>query len=177
LVGKDAGLLLLHPGTQYFKRDNDGVFSNLVMRDWESYFTGEYGWPRYSEYRHALLPHGANITNAERLRAAEEFSQKLITVVGQPHSGSLPLRKGFITVQPSCAHLMVWRSKQQGGFELRCVEVEGKKGEASVELAVPMTGAAETNLLGKKVAEGSLRAGKLSFELQPWRLRTFEINS
>ena len=61
LVGQDAGLLLLHPGTQYFKRDSDGVFSNLVMREWESYFTGEYGWPRYSEYRHALLPHGDEI--------------------------------------------------------------------------------------------------------------------
>jgi hypothetical protein len=176
LVGEDAGLLLLHPGTQYFKRDNDGVFSNLVMREWESYFTGEYGWPRYSEYRHALLPHAASITNAERVRAAEEFSQKLITVVGRPQNGSLPQRKGFATVTPSSAHLMVWRTKEQQGFELRFVEVEGKKGDASVELAVPITGASETNLLGKKLAEGSLTAGKLSFELQPWRLRTFEIN-
>jgi len=177
LVGKDAGLLLLHPGTQYFKRDSDGVFANLVMREWESYFTGEYGWPRYSEYRHALLPHTVNITNAERVRAAEEFSQKLITVVGRPQSGNLPQRKGFITVRPSSAHLMVWRAKERQRFELRFVEVEGKKGDASVELAVQMTGAAETNLLGKKMAEVSLRAGKLNFELQPWRLHTFEINS
>ena len=55
------------------------------------------------------------------------------------------------------------------------VEVEGRKGAASVELAVPMTGASETNLLGKKVAEASTSAGKLNFELQPWKLRTFEI--
>jgi hypothetical protein len=73
---------LKHPGTQYFKRDRDGVFSNLVMREWESYFTGEYGWPRYSEFHHALLPHPPNFTNADRVRAAEGFSQKLITVVG-----------------------------------------------------------------------------------------------
>jgi alpha-mannosidase len=55
------------------------------------------------------------------------------------------------------------------------VEIEGKKGGASVELAVPMTRASETNLLGKKVAEVSTSAGKLNFELQPWRLRTFEV--
>jgi len=175
LVGKDAGLLVLHPGTQYFKRDSDGVFSNLVMREWESYFTGEYGWPRYSEYRHALLPHGGNITNAERVRAAEAFSQKLITVVGRPQSGSLPPRKGFITVRPSSAHLLALRAKARQGFELRFVEVEGKKGNASVELAIPMTGASETNLLGKKLVGVSTSAGKLDFELQPWRLRTFEI--
>jgi alpha-mannosidase len=175
LVGKDTGLLVLHRGTQYFKRDSDGVFSNLVMREWESYFTGEYGWPRYAEYHHALLPHGGNITNAERVRAAEGFSQKLVTVVGRPQSGNLPRRKSFVTVRPSSAHLMVWRAKERQGFELRFVEIEGKKGGASVELAVPMTGASETNLLGKKVAEVSSSAGKLNFELQPWRLRTFEV--
>jgi alpha-mannosidase len=176
LVGKDGGLLVLHPGTQYFKRNSDALFSNLVMREWESYFTGEYGWPRYSEYRHVLLPHGGSFTNAERVRAAEAFSQKLITVVGSPHSGNLPQRKGFIAVKPESAHLMVLRAKERQGFELRFIEVEGKQGSASVELAVPMNGASETNLLGKKVAEVSSSAGKLNFQLQPWRLRTFEIN-
>ncbi len=175
LVGKDAGLLVLHPGTQYFKRDSDGVFSNLVMREWESYFSGEYGWPRYSEYHHVLLPYEGNITNAERVRAAEAFSQKLITVVGRPRSGSLPQRKGFITVRPESAHLLELRAKERQGFEVRFVELEGKKGSASVELAVPMNGASETDLLGKKVAEVPTSAGKLNFELQPWRLRTFEI--
>jgi len=177
LVGKDAGLLLLHPGTQYFKRMGDGLFSNLIMREWESYFTGEYGWPRYSEYHHVLLPHAANFSNANRVRAAEEFSQKLITVVGQPQSGSLPQRKGFVTVRPSGAHLMVFRPKERQGLELRLIEVEGKTGDASVELAVPITGASETNLLGKKVAEVASSAGKLNFELQPWKLRTFEVNT
>ena len=112
LTGKEAGLLVLHPGIQYFKRDSDGMFSNLVMREWESYFTGEYGWPRYSEYHHALLPHPANITNADRVRAAEGFSQKLITVVGKPQSGRLAPRKAFISVRPSSAHLMVFRKKE-----------------------------------------------------------------
>ena len=176
LIGKDAGLLLLHPGTQYFKRDSEGVYSNLIMREWESYFTGEYGWPRYSEYHHALLPHGGYITNAERLRAAEEFSQGLITVVGQPHNGNLPRRKGFIAVNPSGAHLMVMRAKERQGFELRFLEVEGKQENASVELALPVAAASETNLLGKKLAEASSSSGKLSFELQPWRVRTFEVN-
>ena len=70
---------------------------------------------------------------------------------------------------------MVLRAKEQQGFELRFVEVEGKTGDASVELALPMTAASETNLLGKKSAEVSISAGKLNFSLQPWRLRTFEI--
>jgi hypothetical protein len=176
LVGPDTGLLVLHPGTQYFKRDADGVVSNLIMREWESYFSAEYGWPRYSEYRHALRPHHGHFTHAERVRAAEEFSQKLITVVGKPQKGTLPLSKSFITVQPENAHLMVFRQKEQEGFEVRILETAGEKGAASIELVIPSTGAAETNLEGKKIAEVDHSSGKLNFELEPWRVRTFEVS-
>ena len=62
LLTKDAGLLVLHAGTQYFKRASNGALSNLIMREWESHWTGEYGWPRYAEYRHALFPHPADFT-------------------------------------------------------------------------------------------------------------------
>jgi len=45
LLGQDRGLLVLHAGTQYFQQEASGQVSNLVMREWESYFTHEYGWP------------------------------------------------------------------------------------------------------------------------------------
>jgi alpha-mannosidase len=175
LVGADGGLLVVHPGTQYFKREAGGVFSNLIMREWESYFSAEYGWPRYSEYRHALRPHSGSFTHADRVRAADEFSQKLITVVGKPQKGTLPLRKSFITVQPENAHLMVFRQKEQEGFEIRVLETAGGNGAASIELAIPAKGASETDLQGKKVGEVTHSAGKLSFDLKPWRVRTFEV--
>lgn len=175
LVGTDSGLLIVHPGTQYFKREAGGVFSNLIMREWESYFSAEYGWPRYSEYRHALWPHSASFTHADRVRAADEFSQKLIAVVNKPQKGSLPPSKSFITVQPENAHLMVFRKKEQEGFEIRVLETAGGKGPASIELAIPAQRASETDLQGKKVGEATLSSGKLSFDLQPWRVRTFEV--
>lgn len=175
LVGKDDGLLVLHLGTQYFKRESDGVFSNLIMREWESYFTGEYGWPRYSEYHYALLPHDGGITNAHRLRAAEGFSQKLITAVSQPQDGSLPARKGFITIDPENAHLSALRIKDGQRLELRVVEIEGGNGNASVKLPVRAAGASETNLLGERIGPVTSNADKLSFELQPWKVRTFEV--
>ena len=75
LLTKDAGLLVLHAGTQYFKRASNGALSNLIMREWESHWTGEYGWPRYAEYRHALFPHPADFTHAERMRASFEFTR------------------------------------------------------------------------------------------------------
>jgi alpha-mannosidase len=178
LVGKDCGLLVLHPGTQYFKRGGDGVFANLVMREWESFYSREYGWPRYSEYRHVLRPHGKAFSNADRARSADEFSQKLITIVDQPNqprSGNLPPAKSFVTVTPESAHLMVFRKKESQGFELRTLEINGTDGQATVQLDIPVGSASETNLLGVKVADVSAKSNKLTFGLHPWRLNTLEI--
>lgn len=177
LMGKDRGLLFLHAGNQYFKRDSSGVFSNLLIREWESFFTGEYGWPRYSEYRNALIPHGATLTNAERLRHSAEFTQSLLTVVSKPQQGKLPRRKGFVTVGPENVQLSAFHKKQGGGYELRVVEVEGKDAAATVDLSLPVSSAAETNLLGKKTGEVARTGGKISFPIKPWKIGAFDLKS
>jgi alpha-mannosidase len=175
VVGPDAGLLVLHPGTQYFKREANGVFSNLLVREWESYFTGEYGWPRYAEYRHALVPHDGNITHGDRVRAAEAFSQKLITVVGKPLVGGLPPHQSFVQVEPKNLQVLAFRKKEGPGFEIRTVEVEGKQGPASIKIDVPATSASETDLRGKKIANVAGKDGNLNFESKPWKVQTFEV--
>jgi hypothetical protein len=174
-VGKDDGLLVLHPGTQYFRRERDGSLSNLVMREWESYFSNEYGWPRYSEYRHALMPHRPGLTHAERLRAASEFGQNLLTVVGPPRPGSLPKRKGFLAVRPEGVQLCAFRKKNRQAFELRVVEMGGHEEPATVQVDLPVTTAVETDLLGRKVAETLPNGNQFSFAIQPWKIRTFEL--
>jgi alpha-mannosidase len=175
LMGNDSGLLVLHAGTQYFKRGGNGTFSNLAMREWESFYSHEYGWPRYSEYRHVLQPHGQSFSNADRVRAADGFSQKLLTVVDQPQSGSLPPEKSFVNVSPESAHLMVFRKKETQGFELRTLDLGGNGGEGSIRLDIPVASASETNLLGKKIGEVSSSNNNLKFSLHPWRTNTFEI--
>ena len=110
------------------------------------------------------------------MRAAAEFTHKLISVVGPPQGGSLPRRKGYITVGPESVQLSAFRKKDGPGYELRVVEVEGREAAANAELAVPMTGAAETDLQGKKLAEVSRSGSKLNFKIQPWKIRTFEVS-
>jgi alpha-mannosidase len=176
LAANNSGLLVLHPGTQYFKREADGTLANLVMREWESFYSHEYGWPRYSEYRHLLRPHGKDFNNADRTRAAEEFSHKLITVVDQPMRGSLPPTKSFVGVTPESTHLMVLRNKEDQGLELRTLEIGGSGGEASIQLNLPMTKASETNLLGTKIADVAASGNKLKFETYPWKVNTLHVS-
>ena len=175
LVGDGAGLLVLHPGTQYFKRDAQGVVSNLIMREWESYFTQEYGWPRYSEYHHILLPHDGSLSNSERVRFAEALSQKLITIVRGPATGNLPTRRSFVQVEPKNLRLLAFRKKAGPGMEARIVDVEGKQSPASITVDVSAASACETNLLGHKLTTVPCHGGRLQFESRAWKVQTFEI--
>ncbi len=176
LIGKDAGLLILHPGTQWFTRDDKGTVGNLIMREWESGFTGEYGWPLYAEYRHALMPHGLDdLNNAARLRAAAGFTRPLLCHVDTPHAGDLPPSKSYVRMAPDTVILSAFRKKTSPGLELRVVESEGQAVDANVEVGLPVAGAVETNLRGRKIGEVSRSENKLSFHVDPWKIRTFEV--
>jgi len=175
LVGDEAGLLLLHPGTQYFKRTDDGAVSNLLVREWESHYSGEYGFPRYAEYRHALTPHGAGFTNEDRVRASAAFSNSFITVVGPPAKGDMAARNGFVSVSPENVQLSAFRKKPGRGMEIRVVEVAGKSADATIHLDLPFARACETNLLGHKVGDVSRHGDEISFHIKPWQFRTFEL--
>jgi alpha-mannosidase len=111
----------------------------------------------------------------EQTRHATEFSHKLLCVVCPPQQGDLPRRKGFVTVIPDNVQLSAIRKKPGTGYELRVVKVEGQQATATVELAMPIAGAAATDLLGKKTGEVARSGGKLDFPLQPWKIGTFEV--
>jgi hypothetical protein len=175
LLGDDQGLLVLHPGTQLFRKEESGEYSNLVMREWESWFTREYGWPLYSEYRHALLPHNGNLTNTDRLQAVAGFTRPLTCQVGQPGQGDLPLSKSFVSVTPGGPLLSAFRKKPGAGYELRLVEMEGKSGQATVALGLPVSKAVDSDLLGNKLADAALHGGKLQVAAEPWKIRNFHV--
>jgi alpha-mannosidase len=175
LLGKDIGLLVLHPGTQWFRREEKDALSNLLVREWESHFTREYGWPLYAEYRHRLWPHAGDLSNADRLRAAAALARPLICRVGALHQGDLPPSKSFLKLAPKNVQLTAWRKKSGPGYELRVVENQGKDAEATVELSLPIQGAIETDLLGREIADVAHAAGRLTFPIRPWKIRTFEL--
>ena len=175
LLGEDRGLLVLHPGTQFFKREESGEVYNLAMREWESHFTREYGWPFYAEYRHALMPHHGKLSNADRLHAVAGFTRPLTCYVGEPAQGDLPLSKSFVSVSPGGLQLSAFRKKPGKGYELRLVEMEGRTAEATVSLNLPAGQAIDTDLLGNRLADATLLGGKLTVNAQPWKIRNFHV--
>ena len=175
LLGADKGLLVLHAGTQFFKKDDTGRISNLIMREWESHFTGEFGWPSYAEYRFGLWPHDGKIHNADRLRAAAAFARPLICAQRKPKPGDWPAAKGFLDGAATGLEVAAFRKMPEGGYELRAVETEGRAARADVGLHLPLKRAVRTDLLGNRLADASLRGGKLEISAEPWKILTFRL--
>jgi len=177
LAGRDRGLLVLHAGTQYFRREPGGAVSNLVMREWESYFTKEYGWPIYAEYRHGLQPYSGNLSHSDRLGAAAAFARPLACVVREPGAGDLPPSFSFLNISPASIHLSAFRRRPDGSYELRIVEAEGRRAEATVTIRLSVGKATETDLAGNRLGDATLRDSRLTFTLEPWKIRTFRLET
>jgi hypothetical protein len=174
LVSEDQGLLIVHSGCQYFRKESDGTWSNLIMREWESYFSDEYGFPNYAELTHSLLAHGPEMDDAQRTRAAMEFDSKFLTSVSTTSSGSLPAKKSFVRVSPDNVLLSAFRKRPDSGYELRILETAGKAADAKVELGFAATHAIETDLHGR--ATGKPMAGKeIALAVKPWQFRTLQV--
>jgi alpha-mannosidase len=176
LLGENRGLLVLHPGTQYFRREASGRVANLVMREWESYFSKEYGWPIYAEYRHGLMPHGGMLGHADRLRAAAAFARPLACALRKPRAGDLSRSEGFLSTSPPGIGLSSFRKRLDGGYELRVVETEGRRSSGSVTIRLPLGTAAATDLVGNRLAGATVRNGRMEVAAEPWKILTFRLD-
>ncbi len=174
LVSEDQGLLIVHSGCQYFRKESDGTWSNLIMREWESYFSDEYGFPNYAELTHSLLAHGPEMDDAQRTRAAMEFDCKFLTAVSTTSSGTLPAKKSFVRVTPDNVLLSAFRKRPDSGYELRILETAGKAADAKIELGFAVTHAVETDLHGRPTGK-PIGGKQISLDVKPWQFRTLQI--
>ncbi|MDE2125224.1 MAG: hypothetical protein KGJ62_01385 [Armatimonadetes bacterium] len=175
MLSQNAGLLLLHSGTEWFRMEPSGEISNLVMREWESTYSGEYGWPRYAQYRHALMPHGPGFTNADRVHAATDFTNPMIALLAPPHPGRLAPQGSFVSVSPSAAELTELRQLPGGGLEFRLLNTGAGAVYATVRLPGRARAAVETNLVGTTTGTCSTQSGAEHVPLGPWRFQTVVV--
>jgi alpha-mannosidase len=177
LVEPKGGLLIVHGGTQYFKRTMDGVFSNLLIREWNSHFNPkQYGWPRVAEYRYRLVPHANEFTNADRLRSVEAFDQRPICVVEPLHSGPLAKRRSFASVDARGILISSLRGVGSGAYEVRVIEQDGAPASAQLRLDLPLKRYAPCDFLGRTSGEyRPLDKGGVSVSLGAWQVRTFRL--
>jgi alpha-mannosidase len=114
------------------------------------------------------------LSNAARLRAAAGFTRPLLCHVDSPRDGRHPSARSFIELKPDTLLLSAFRKMAQG-LELRVLENEGQAAEATVAVDLPVKGAVETDLLGRRTGEVARQKGRLTFGIEPWKFRTFQL--
>lgn len=175
LVSPHGGLMLIHPGTQFFRLAGGGELQNLLMREWESHFTREYGWPKYAEYRHVLIPHDPGLTNDDRHGAVSEFDHPIRATARKPSNGPLPRKLSVAEVRPPNVRLTCIRRTHQGSYELRLVEVEGCPSTVRLELGLPFSRAHVTDLLGNEIRKATCRGRTIRIGVRPWEVVTLRV--
>jgi alpha-mannosidase len=56
------------------------------------------------------------------------------------------------------------------------VETEGRRTEAKIEVRLPVKRAAQTDLLGNRLADVPVRNGRLEVIADPWKILTFHLD-
>ena len=72
-------------------------------------------------------------------------------------------------------HLSAFRKKPGGGYEPRVVETEGRRTNATVAIRLPLSRAAGTDLLGRRLADVAMRNGQLAIAAEPCKILTFHL--
>jgi hypothetical protein len=175
MVGKDRAMLLVHSGTQYFKKKEGNIISNLLMREWESALTNNYGWQPYNEYKYSLIPHAIDITNQERLRYSMEMDHKVIVKVSDPAYGTQPKHMNLFKAEGKGFCVTAFRRKKKDTFEIRMYETEGSFAEAYVEMLPDIDEVYETDLEGKRLHMTDNTDRSFKAVLKPWQIATYEI--
>ena len=177
LVGPKGGLLVVHGGTQYFKRTPDGAFSNLLIREWNSHFNPhQYGWPRVAEYGYRLVLHAKEFTNADRLRSVEAFDQHPICMIEPLHAGQLAKQQSFASVDAEGILISSLRGVEDNAYEVRVIEQDGAPANAHLKLDLPLERYSPCDFLGRTTGQyQSLGKSGVSVSLRPWQVSTFRL--
>lgn len=168
IVGERTGLLVTHSGTQYFKIEENRV-ENLILREWESHFTQQYGWPTYAEYSYLLTPHSSCWTANQKLKQTRFLDDREPIITLPVTEGALPDRHSFLEVKAENALLS---SMLQNGdkVQLRFLETDGQSGHLSLKNNLGLYSCQKIDMLGNGLE--SVKSA-LSLDIHPWKIATY----
>ncbi|MDA1265618.1 MAG: glycosyl hydrolase-related protein [Planctomycetota bacterium] len=179
-----SGVLVLHDGSQAWRRTDAGVCFTLTLKDpWDE------GKGRLNAEVHLkLLGHGG-LSNAERWRLAQQHVHPVHDLLGGP-GGDLPARLAPVTLEGSDGVVMTafyrehqkaaenlptyFRAEVRNPFVVRLVELNGEPGEVRLVPPGKVARAAKTNLMGEVLEE--LPPEDLTLTLRPHEIATVMLD-
>ena len=129
------------------------------------------------DVRYALYGHRGDWSNAESPWQAKFFNQPLLAFEAPKHTGELGNTFSMLSINNPHAGLMAFKKMEQGDYYLiRINELSGKDLKR-VELTFPtnIVDAYEVNGQEKRIGKVAVNAGKLTFDLSHYTIRSFAV--
>jgi alpha-mannosidase len=133
---------------------------------------------------YALYPHAGPWQAAETVRLGQDMNDVLLAAQMEAHTGELPSKRGFVTVDALNVLLSsVKRSEDGKSLVLRFYEATGKAATVHVTLpfagsAIAAGGVAEANLMEKQSGAAiPVKDGAVEFQMAPWEIKTLRVNA
>lgn len=133
------------------------------------------------EFTYSLYPHAGTWKDAETVRRGYELNYKLHGEQTMGHTGELPTRHSFVSVEPSNLVLTAMKRSEDGdGLILRFYEWAGRQTEARITVPAGAMGAVENNLMEHRAAGEDAKLtveGKVvKFSVGPYSINTVRVN-
>jgi alpha-mannosidase len=135
----------------------------------------ELGVERTFDY--ALVPHAGDWRDAAVYRAGWEFNHPLLARKVTANAGTLPRRWGLLEISAPNVVASALMPGREGSVMLRIYEASGKPANGvEIKLHVPVSSAAETNLLGDEIRPLPAAQNTLHLDLRPYEIKTLKLN-
>jgi hypothetical protein len=172
-----AGLLVVHTATQYFTRDG-ALVSNVLVREWESFWGNNYGWPVLAEYEHRLVPHSWEPSLAEMAARAQRVARPLLARAGGGTTPAPP-PSVLVTVEAGTCEVSSLRRTDVSTVECRLVETAGRGGTVELAVGVGALVLDDVDFEGRSAGPRIERARAsvpFHLELSPWEVKTLRFS-
>ena len=134
----------------------------------------ELGVERTFDY--ALVPHAGDWREAEVYRAGWEFNHPLLARKVSAHAGALPRRWGLLDISAPNIVASALMPGRDGSTMLRIYEASGRPANGvEIKFHVPVSSAAETNLLGDEIRPLPAAGDTLRLDLRPYEIKTLKL--
>jgi alpha-mannosidase len=129
------------------------------------------------DFSYALYPHAGDWKEALTEREGWDFNYKLSAMQVERHSGLLPPRHAFFSIEPEDVTLVaVKKAEDDSALVLRFYEWAGKDAKVRIHLPNGATGAVETNLMEKPEGEPlPVENNTVTVEARPFSINTIAV--
>jgi alpha-mannosidase len=134
----------------------------------------ELGVERTFDY--ALVPHAGDWREAAVYRTGDEFNHPLLARKVSTHAGTLPRRWGLLDISAPNVVASALMPGRDGSVMLRIYEASGRPATGvEIKIHIPVSSAAETNLLGDETRPLTAAQDTLHLDLRPFEIKTLKL--